>query len=960
MRSLICLLILTSSLALAHFAAVAKDSDNVDENSTAYERFRVYPHLQSGLAAQEKGNQGEALKQFRRARELAPKSPVVALHLARAYEHYGQYGAALHVVRQQLEITPNDEGLLAFMRNVELRQPLNPNCLLMECRIARAEYALNAKQFDEVLAELEYEPLALSDTGILLRRNVLQEAIAQQRWYLASSAFAWMDAHKQLQDAEKQQWVWMLLQENNIDTAIAVQRRLQLQEPTLSLAIGLELAKQPNTLMLSKYLTQQQPHFREPLNEREWLQLMMRADLLKPDSRAQFPANQVFLANLLLPQLQREQRWDDLASLLAQNPELAHPELNFELALRERRWPEASRYARQWIAQSSHPMQDLDRASYGLTQAGQLLAAQSLLIERWPFTAAPASLKERLVGRLTELLPKTSKAQALPTVLTRPLPSAEEREMQAQLLTAVGDCPDVVKILGNLAAPHSARNWAYLGDCYGQSYPGLAEYAYAQAARLAPSDQAQYALAYQAHANQNYDTALDAWRQIDMTRASPAEQLSAIRSAVAAGDKDQAGIWLAQYRGAGLPLNADYWRLLASTQQSQEAVDSLKQAVALAPQASDYSQLAAYYAAEKQGDMAEAALLSATQLEPNNREYQSAYGYTLLNNNKPEAAVDALEKIYRPTDFLLTEDLAFINQRLGRNDQALTYATRAADMEFEPQERLKLGSMIENMQRRWTINLNAWTGTSGGSQGSTVGGVPIRGSANSMNEGRYQNYTDLEIDYRLGAQPINNGRTLSAVARIYAGSQTDQAYSFRQPTLGLGLRWKPLSDQNILLAAQHLSPLSSSMDQSSDVMLRASASFLNGGTYSDDWREDGAGWWARNLYLDGVRYLHAEQTSLQAAYRHGYHYKIGSGKTLEPYARLQGQRLIDSKGSAGYTTTVAALGVRWNNWFGERNYGVWPHKMSVGFEYQRVLSFNADIPQAHDKDVFRLALGVRW
>lgn len=38
-------------------------------------------------------------------------------------------------------------------------------------------------------------------------------------------------------------------------------------------------------------------------------------------------------------------------------------------------------------------------------------------------------------------------------------------------------------------------------------------------------------------------------------------------------------------------------------------------------------------------------------------------------------------------------------------------------------------------------------------------------------------------------------------------------------------------------------------------MLRASASFFNGGKYSDEWHPNGSGWFAQNLYLDAAQYV---------------------------------------------------------------------------------------------------------
>ncbi len=81
-------------------------------------------------------------------------------------------------------------------------------------------------------------------------------------------------------------------------------------------------------------------------------------------------------------------------------------------------------------------------------------------------------------------------------------------------------------------------------------------------------------------------------------------------------------------------------------------------------------------------------------------------------------------------------------------------------------------------------------------------------------------------------------------------------------------------------------------------MLRASASFFNGGKYSDEWHPNGSGWFAQNLYLDAAQYIRQDIQAWTADYRVSWHQKVANGQTIEPYAHVQDNGYRD-KGTQG-------------------------------------------------------------
>ena len=141
----------------------------------------------------------------------------------------------------------------------------------------------------------------------------------------------------------------------------------------------------------------------------------------------------------------------------------------------------------------------------------------------------------------------------------------------------------------------------------------------------------------------------------------------------------------------------------------------------------------------------------------------------------------------------------------------------------------------------------------------------------------------------------------------------------------------------------------------SDTMLRASASFFNGGKYSDEWHPNGSGWFAQNLYLDAAQYVRQDIQAWTADYRVSWHQKVANGQTIEPYAHVQDNGYRD-KGTQG--AQLGGVGVRWNIWTGETHYDAWPHKVSLGVEYQH--TFKAINQRNGERNNAFLTIGVHW
>lgn len=109
--------VLAMSLALATLGAQAQPAD-LGYDASEFKRFLLYPHLQKGFEAMEKGNRARALSEFEQARSIAPNSPAIAGYLAEAYRRFGERARAESVLSEQLSRNQGDVQLTKALRDL--------------------------------------------------------------------------------------------------------------------------------------------------------------------------------------------------------------------------------------------------------------------------------------------------------------------------------------------------------------------------------------------------------------------------------------------------------------------------------------------------------------------------------------------------------------------------------------------------------------------------------------------------------------------------------------------------------------------------------------------------------------------------------------------------------------------------------------------------------------------------
>lgn len=921
-------------------------------DGSRYRQFMVYPHRQAGYAAMRAGDERVAIAEFARARALAPQSVDTALDLAEAYRHFGHAAQARKLLDEQSRYTPNDPRLraavsaLAATPAVDCSRDGGP-----VCRAKRGFDDLQAGDLAKAQAELDVADFARSPEGRALRHALVQRAIYLGDRQRADAQLAELNAVDKLSADERGQWFNLLLQLGRLDAARQLQSRGGLDAPTQDLAMAQAMADHNDRKGLAAYMASRQPAFTSEKDERQWVNLLALVAHDRPQLLARYtshyPANAALQARLSVPLAMARGDSSMAQRMLSRLPDSSFREDRFSLDLQQGRYAEARQQAEVLVGQpEGHHL--LDPLSYRLMDAGAGGEAEQLLLGAYPFAGNPNSAA--LFSRLAVLAEKqpalfSSDDHAR---LRRPLESVSLRMAQIPILAALRDCDGIRQVMVDLSPGYPAELWRQLGDCYGNDRPGLAEYAYAEADKRKPGSDVARALAYQAYSAQDYATALQAWRSVPAAHMQPTDLMAAATTALAIDQPAVARSWLDTYAAHGGQRDHTYWWLRAQADEPRDpalARADLENAVAMHPDPRYYARLAALQSHAGEAQQALVSLQRASALAPDDPRLAASLGYAYLQTGAPDKAVVQFERAHQanPDDPVLTRQLLYVHQQLGDDAQAQAYAAQAIDQlgpaadagsggttqQDEDQERYTLRRLHEDLGRKWRFNADMTLGDT------------VSSAANAAAPGvSYRSYMQLEAQYRFDPHLTGgDANTLAAYARIFAGSgASGSVWPVHSPMLGVGVHWKPLLSQNVVLSIEQQTPAGNSRDTHNDTMLRASGSWSFSPRLTDDWHATGSGWFAQNFYVDVAHYLRARQTVFTADYQLGWQRKLVDGQTIEPYVHMQ-YTGIDRAHGAGYARDArAGIGLQWNLWYGETRYDAYPHRFIVAVEGQHAFT----------------------
>lgn len=619
----------------------------------------------------------------------------------------------------------------------------------------------------------------------------------------------------------------------------------------------------------------------------------------------------------------------------------------------------------------------LEQATFLLLQQGHSERARTLLEQAY----------DRRHGRLT-----TSLLQRLGNIYARndgPLNSERmlgliprvDANTRAQLLGRLaenGQCAAVRQAIP--ANPSEAGQYRALGRCAMPDHPGEAVVYYQAAERLGDGGN-RLPLAYALEAAGDSEAAQPIWRNLPASAWTDNARLTAARGALNAGDADAAR----RYWDAAAHNSADDWTLGAAIAQRQgdlqAALGFQRQALAHSPRADHY--YAAASTAQLAGDSAQSTawLAEAVRQAPNQPRYRADYGMRLAGSPDKAQRLQSIPYLEHathdfPEDYRLGETLALRYDEVENSAAARRELRRVIDVEENlvdgdddygslEARKYRQRRAHETLSRRDTITLASTWSPAGTSTNDKF--LDNGERSGTSRRAQSQNVQLAMWDHALGEEPSRNGSTLSVYGRVLFGGQSRTDYAQSMGT-GVGLRYKPLGQANLNLYAelyhqrqidddhysglslgQLLSPskvggnwgdLRQHAESSNDLLLRATASFLDQGDWRNDWRVDEDDWNERFLYLDAAWWTRAGDHAWLSRYQQGHAWKLpgNSPQTLMPYGFVEFSS--QDPGNDWRQDARAGVGVRWQWWFDDDRYNAYRGSLKVRAEYQQSLGGN--------------------
>ncbi len=614
----------------------------------------------------------------------------------------------------------------------------------------------------------------------------------------------------------------------------------------------------------------------------------------------------------------------------------ANARLNAELLQAQ----EDPRAAEAWIElhRLSGAPDALNQASFLLVRQGRNDAAFALLEQA--FLSAPAGLDAAALGRLASLLLNRPQRLSDPRFIDALLPRlarVDRAELLARL-AALGRCADIERWSpadGRLATESIA-----LARCAGAARPGVAAFHY-RAAIAAGATGQQRALAYALQEAGEADAALALWTSEPPDTLTDDERLAAARTALAAGEPRTADTFWRRLEPTTRERSPDALRLGAAIALALEqpglALERDRRALALAPTPEQHYAAAGSALAAGEADTSREWLARAVALAPTEPGYRLDLGLRLAAHQAREIRLQAipyLEQARRdyPSDMRVPEALSLRYMESGRDQLASPLMREAIDLQHDAlmtateapdwlqRRRYAMRRAHEAQTRRDSFSLSSTWSPYGAGSGA---GQPVRGDNFQM----FSWDRPLEDD-------DGNARRVSVYARVLGQGPKRHDYADALG-VGIGLRARPWQDRNVNLYAElyHERQIDGGADRGTDLLLRASASFLDQGEYRNDWRPDRSHWSERVLYLDAGWFVRSNERLMMARYQQGRTFRLPleGAHTLMPYGVVQGVAINQRQ------DLRAGLGLRWQSWFDEDRYSAYRGRFAVRLEYQRNL-----------------------
>ena len=254
-------------------------------------------------------------------------------------------------------------------------------------------------------------------------------------------------------------------------------------------------------------------------------------------------------------------------------------------------------------------------------------------------------------------------------------------------------------------------------------------------------------------------------------------------------------------------------------------------------------------------------------------------------------------------------DGAYAASRLAENEQSIDYFKQAIAAAHEgrlamtPQQQYETRREVADRDRSWGIN------TLLGYRGIALG-------AAGAQPGLYGDVAQLVSEVYWRPQKFGDGRFWE----VYGGAAQTVYSRHDVPTGGettqgaIGIRAKPLSDHNLILAAERRVRIGSL--SSNDWLLRMGYS----GGMGTDLRVDVPSWNTFNMYAEVGRFIHRKQNYATFEAQAGRSFRMGGSDSrlvLFPHAVLGADYNSERTASGKQSSVGAGVGVSMRFWFRE-------------------------------------------
>lgn len=884
-------IMLAMPLALMANCAEAQ-TDNFSLEESGLKKFLIYPHLQKGFEALERGNKNRAITEFEQARTLAPNNATVASYLAEAYRRSGERGRAEALLTEQLSRNQGNvqlgkalhdlrlEGLqktttqaiqppsATAIPNLDSPKPAKPAkpAVPQTTRQTKPVVQMTAPNQAYLFADMAYQASGRADYAsavIQARKSVQLEPKNRAYQKLLVYVLAQSGAY-----AEADTLAGQVLASTGADNDSELMAQRQLVRQRLAfMHFDASNKALSNSDLESAYLEAHKGVAYAPILLAHHLQLIRSLLALGRIEEANQTATEA-IKNL-----------PDEAALL-----VIRGYTYLRLEKKELAWTDFDK------AIDNQTLTPTDQQNF------RVIAAHAALVNDEPQRA------------LDLLAPLDSTDEGISTRRNMAR-TALKRSMSPNMTSALSlPVPGII--------------------CVGSSFTPACDIWPGE--ETADPGRSVAESAYKAFNARDYAAASDhANEAIKLSPANRPYRLLRLNSLTAAGQLEQADRDATQFL-SDYGLEAE---ILAARSNIRQRLGKPEQATEDASKAlqSDKLSLVSEIGLLLQLDrkpIARERFIHADQSGLLKEQANTSVAYLAALVGDDERALTSFDKAASQGTLPETalQDAAFAASRLGRDKEAITYFKKAVDaaesgkLALQPQTLFETRREIADRSRTWGANASlAYRGIS-----SAVLPAGQTGAANDSLQGATEVYW-RPLEY-------NHGQLLELYGGISATLSSEAGYPTGSESVQgtMGVRVKPLAATNLILALERRLTLGSKT--TADWLMRVSYSASSG----TDLRLDAPSWMTTNIYTEVGRYINQRQTYATFEGQVGRSLRLDfvhPNWVMFPHVVL-GADYNSSFASGSKSAVGVGVGVNVRHWFNEDRYNAPRSYADVSLQYR--------------------------